>query len=262
MLMTIWVRFTYLTLSLLTASCLPASTAYAADVTLTWAANTESDLAGYKLYQGTVSGKYGPPVTLGKVTTYTVTLPSLTIDQTYFWALSAYDLANNESGKSVEISKLIAGVPAVTKPGTPVLTVAAKDTELLVAWTPVPDGAGGAALLDIRLGASTDQWGAMVSQNCPASPCRIAGLSPNTAYQVQAVAYRGTLGSGTAVFGALSAPVSVKTTAPVDLPPAAPSGFTISSATAGEVVLTASLADCPSVRFEAASPTYTITCGR
>lgn len=84
---------------------------YASDVTLTWNANTESDLAGYKLYQGTVSGQYGAPVTLGKVTTHTLTLPTLTTDQTYFWALSAIDLTGNESGLSNEVSKFVVGVP-------------------------------------------------------------------------------------------------------------------------------------------------------
>ena len=36
-------------------------TAHAADVTLTWDANTEPDLAGYNVYTGTKSGVYGDP---------------------------------------------------------------------------------------------------------------------------------------------------------------------------------------------------------
>lgn len=94
------------------------------DVVFTWNPNTESDLAGYKLYQGTVSGKYGPPVDLGNVTTYTLTLPALTVDQTYFFALTAYDKSTNESGKSSEVSKLIVGVvPVPATPPTVVLAV-------------------------------------------------------------------------------------------------------------------------------------------
>jgi hypothetical protein len=77
---------------------------------LTWNANPESDLAGYKVYQGTISGQYGPPVTLGTVTTYTMTLPQLAVDTIYFWALTAYDTAGNESVKSAPVSKLVAGV--------------------------------------------------------------------------------------------------------------------------------------------------------
>lgn len=91
----------------------------AVEALLTWNANTESDLAGYKVYQGTVSGQYGPPVTLGLVTSYTLTLPSLAIDQRYFWAITAYDLTGNESSKSAEVSKLVAGDPAQTIPLAP-----------------------------------------------------------------------------------------------------------------------------------------------
>lgn len=232
-------RIVVLLLSLLLTT-VPA--AMAADVTLSWIANTESDLAGYKIYQSTISGQYGAPVaTVGKITTQTLTLPTLTVDQTYFWTITAYDLAGNESGKSAEASKFIAGVPAVTKPGTPVLTVAAKETELLVAWEPVSDGAGGTAKVDIRLGSPTDHWGLMVSQACPSSPCRITGLTGGTAYQVAGVAYRADTAGN--VFGAISAPVLVTTLTP-DLPPAPPQGLQVVSATAERVVIVASAKDC------------------
>lgn len=236
-----WLAWLLLSLIVLASAVLVAPV-LAADVTLSWIANTEADLAGYKIYQSTISGQYGAPVaTVGKVTTQTLTLPTLTVDQTYFWTITAYDLAGNESGKSAEVSKLVAGVPAVTKPGTPVLTVAAKETELLVAWEPVSDGAGGTAKIDIRLGSPTDHWGLMVSQSCPSSPCRIAGLTGGTAYQVAAVAYRAeTAGNA---FGAISAPVLVTTLTP-DLPPAQPQGLQVVSATAERVVIVASAKDC------------------
>jgi len=75
-------------------------------VTLTWTANGEPDLAGYKVYVGTASGTYsfpGSAFLTGKVTSYTVsTLPK---GQTYFFAISAYDSAGNESALSAEVSK-------------------------------------------------------------------------------------------------------------------------------------------------------------
>jgi len=75
-------------------------------VTLTWTANGEPDLAGYKVYVGTASGTYsfpGSAFLTGNVTSYTVsTLPK---GQTYFFAISAYDSAGNESGLSAEVSK-------------------------------------------------------------------------------------------------------------------------------------------------------------
>ena len=75
-------------------------------MTLTWAANREPDLAGYKIYVGTASGTYnfpGSAFVIGKVTSYAVS--NLPIGQTYFFAMSAYDSAGNESPLSAEVSK-------------------------------------------------------------------------------------------------------------------------------------------------------------
>ena len=70
---------------------------------LSWTANTETDLAGYKVYIGTQSGLYDPPITLGATTTYTATnLPS---GKTYYFCVSAFDNASNESPCSAEVSK-------------------------------------------------------------------------------------------------------------------------------------------------------------
>lgn len=77
-------------------------------VTLSWSANGENDLAGYKIYLGTSSGNYtasGSPTVIGKVTSYTVT--GLQRNTTYFFALSAYDSAGNESALSGEASKSV-----------------------------------------------------------------------------------------------------------------------------------------------------------
>ncbi len=73
---------------------------------LTWNPNTESDLAGYKVYVGTRPGQYdvsGSPYVLGKTAAYTVA--NLPAGQTYYFAVSAYDSAGNESALSNEVSK-------------------------------------------------------------------------------------------------------------------------------------------------------------
>lgn len=79
--------------------------AAANSVMLQWAANSESDLAGYKVYQGTSAGVYGQALEVGKVTTYTIT--NLQAGLTYYFALTAYDLNGNESYPSKEVSKYI-----------------------------------------------------------------------------------------------------------------------------------------------------------
>lgn len=70
---------------------------------LSWAANAESDLVGYKVYIGTQSGRYDSPITLGTVTVYTAT--NLALGRTYYFCISAFDSASNESLCSAEVSK-------------------------------------------------------------------------------------------------------------------------------------------------------------
>ena len=76
-------------------------------VTLTWNANTESDLAGYKIYRATTSGGYGAPIATvqGNITTYIAT--GLQSGTTYFFVITAYGSAGNESLRSNEVSKSI-----------------------------------------------------------------------------------------------------------------------------------------------------------
>ena len=71
-------------------------------VTLAWDANTESDLAGYKIYYGVESGNYTKTVDTGTQTSYTFT--TLTPGQTYYFAAKAYNTANQESAFSDEVS--------------------------------------------------------------------------------------------------------------------------------------------------------------
>jgi len=70
---------------------------------LSWDANSEPDLAGYKIHAGTSPGNYTLPVLdVGKVTSYTVS--NLQVNTTYYVVVTAYDYAGNESGVSNEIA--------------------------------------------------------------------------------------------------------------------------------------------------------------
>ncbi|MGD0624593.1 MAG: fibronectin type III domain-containing protein, partial [Thermodesulfobacteriota bacterium] len=75
---------------------------FGAQLKLAWDANTETDLAGYKVYYGNSSRTYGTPISVGNVTTYT--LSGLTAAQTYFVGVTAVNTSNKESGYSNEIS--------------------------------------------------------------------------------------------------------------------------------------------------------------
>lgn len=72
---------------------------------LTWSPNTDTDLAGYKVYMGTQSGVYGPSISVGMTTSYTA--GNLTGGRTYYFSITAFDSAGNESLHSTEVSKPI-----------------------------------------------------------------------------------------------------------------------------------------------------------
>lgn len=67
-----------------------------------WKANTEADLAGYKMYYGEASKVYSNVIDVNNVIEYTV--GGLEIGKTYFFAVTAYDMVGNESGFSSEVS--------------------------------------------------------------------------------------------------------------------------------------------------------------
>jgi hypothetical protein len=75
--------------------------ARAEQVILAWDANTETDLAGYKIHYGTASGSYTTHVDVHNITTFMVT--GLSPGQTYYFAASAYDTSGSESGYSNEV---------------------------------------------------------------------------------------------------------------------------------------------------------------
>ena len=99
---------------LIILSILLASTAYAAtDVTFQWDANTESDLAGYRLYRAETSGAYTKgafikeiPCAASQTACATATDQGVP-DGTYFWVVTAFDTSGFESDWSNEVTDTI-----------------------------------------------------------------------------------------------------------------------------------------------------------
>ncbi|MBL0715215.1 MAG: fibronectin type III domain-containing protein [Desulfosarcina sp.] len=75
---------------------------FSASVDVKWKSNKEADLAGYNLYYGTSSRKYGTPVPVGKSTNYSI--DNLKNGTKYYFAMTARDNSGNESGFSSEVS--------------------------------------------------------------------------------------------------------------------------------------------------------------
>lgn len=87
----------------------PTKTGFA---TLSWNANTEPDLSGYKIYYGTSKrtgdcppGGYPEKVDAKNISSYTV--GNLKSGATYYFSITSYDKSNNESCFSPEANKII-----------------------------------------------------------------------------------------------------------------------------------------------------------
>ena len=85
---------------------------YALDVTLEWDANSEPDLAGYRLYykvtssgapyDGTGAAEGSSPTEVGNATSYTLTGLAEGVD--YYFVVTAYDSEDLESEYSNEVT--------------------------------------------------------------------------------------------------------------------------------------------------------------
>src|SRR5688500_4629871 len=80
--------------------------------TATWDANTEADLAGYKLSYGTQSGVHTVVLDVGRVTTYQFFPPP----GRYYVVVQAYNTAGDLSAKSAEV---VVVIPTSTTPPAP-----------------------------------------------------------------------------------------------------------------------------------------------
>ena len=106
-------------------------------VTLTWTANSESDLHHYNLFKGTV---------LGGVMNFHVTIPSTSIayvdndvvsGRTYYYQISAVNSLNNESLRTSQISATPTAPIDVTPPATPTnFTALPTEGKISLSWNP------------------------------------------------------------------------------------------------------------------------------
>jgi hypothetical protein len=149
------------------------TTAQAQTVTLTWDANTEPDVAGYRLYYGESSGNYTNQVDVGNRTTYQIT--GLDPAKQYFFAVRAYSAAglsgfSNEVEQAAkfgqtQISRLTSSAAYPLLVGQPVTwTAAATSTWGAVEYRFVRRSAGGQWIVAQDYGSAasytwTPGWG-------------------------------------------------------------------------------------------------------
>lgn len=192
--------------------------------TISWNANLESDLAGYRLYDRvslsaspTLRNSFGTGIT-------SVTCASLGLNPgQHYMSLRAYDTSGNEGVPSTEVPFVIVVSNAITDFRATVVNA----TDVTLAFTEVDGGTGLPASYDVRFSVSPISWGSAssVSAGTCSTPvagsnigatksCTVTGLTGSTAYQFQLVPFRGTFGVD-AVYGPLSNIVSLTTGAGV-----------------------------------------------
>ncbi len=104
-------------------------------IELAWEANTEPDLAGYKVYYGTETGVYTDEIDVGDVIRTFASDLDECVD--YYLAVTAYDESLNESGYSAETTTQTSQTNA---PATPAgLSGDAGDGQITLSWDANPE---------------------------------------------------------------------------------------------------------------------------
>jgi hypothetical protein len=89
----------------------------AASVSMEWTPSSDTNVTGYNIYYGTSSGNYTNEVSVGNVSSATIS--NLTCGATYYFAATAVDLAGDESGFSNEATFIIPGMLTLSAGANP-----------------------------------------------------------------------------------------------------------------------------------------------
>jgi len=221
---TIYVR--YFTRTSSTSAWEPQTHAYtmssggssSSSATLQWAANSESDLAGYRVYQGTTSGSYGPAVDIGNTTVYTA--QNLDSGLTYYFAVTAHDTSGNESSPSNEVSQYIVGPSLDVTPPSISLTSPASGATLSNPVTITATATDNIGVVGVQFQLNGTNLSAEDTTNTYSVSWDTTGVAPGQ-YSLTAIA-RDAAGNSTT-----ATPVSVTVEAPPDsTPPSIPGTLT------------------------------------
>jgi hypothetical protein len=132
----------------------------AAQVTLAWDPNPESDISGYRLYYGLSSGSYFTNVFVGNVTNYTVL--ELAEGVTYYFAVTAINTANLESDPSNDVLYSVQQTPPNQAPafakGSDVAVCEGAPAQVVSGWaTSISPGAASETSQKLTFLTSTAQ---------------------------------------------------------------------------------------------------------
>jgi len=122
------IRLFLTTMSTLVFFLITHTACFATSVTLQWDANTDSNLAGYRVYyqadsssqpfEGTGATEGSAPVDVGNTTSATIS--GLDSSHAYYFAVTAYNSSGEESAYSdvVSVSELVSPITSITYPAS------------------------------------------------------------------------------------------------------------------------------------------------
>ncbi|MBI3804989.1 MAG: fibronectin type III domain-containing protein [Nitrospirae bacterium] len=200
--------------------------ASAMDATLTWSANTDTILAGYKIYYGTTSRKYNTPIDVGKQISYVLTnLPN----QIHFFAVTSYDTGGHESAFSAEVSK--APSPDITAP----LISSINASSITSAVATITWGTNEGANTQVQYGTTTSYGSSttLISALVTVHSQALTGLQPTTLYHYRVLSRDAAGNLATSLDNSFTTPAAPDTTAP-----AMPTGLKASTVSSSQVNLT------------------------
>jgi fibronectin type 3 domain-containing protein len=207
-----------LALTLFAWSLAAAAPALAATVIVSWTANTESDLAGYKVKYGQSPGVHGTVIDAGNTTSRTVS--GLTDGATYYFVVTAYDGSGNESAPSAEAVADLSvpnTPPTITAPANKTVEATGALTTVTLGTATASDAEDGSLIATASptgpytVGTHTITWTVTDSGGLTASATQTVTVRDTTKPTVTAPSNRTVEASGTLT------PVSLGTATATDL---------------------------------------------
>jgi len=147
-----WLSVAVLAAALMCSHC----AAQMSSIVLAWNSDADPTVAGFRVHYGASSGQYTQTDDVGNATTATIS--GLSAGETYYFVVTAYNAAGDESAPSNEISSTTPGIAFTSVPGAQTVTASLNGSAIvpnLVSLTTATDEAAITGLTQAPLAGAT-----------------------------------------------------------------------------------------------------------